>query len=110
MINVSSRKEGSAAVIQISGRIDAVTAPDFERACLEVVHAGEKIVVLDLGGVLYISSAGLRSLLIIGRELQASGGVLRLANVSSLISKIFELSNFHTLFPFFDSVEKATAN
>jgi hypothetical protein len=43
--------------------------------------------------------------LVIGRKLQAGGGVLRLANVSSLVSQIFELSNFYALIPRFDSVE-----
>lgn len=107
MISVSSRREGSATVMQVNGRIDAVTAPGFEQACLEAVGGGEKLVVVDFGGVQFLSSAGLRSLLLIGKQLRESGGVLRLANVPSDISRVFELSNFYSLFPRFDSVEKA---
>jgi anti-anti-sigma factor len=109
MLNISSRIEGAAMVVQVSGRIDADTAPGFEYACLQLVRGGEKVVVLDLGGVQYISSAGLRSLLVIGKEQQERGGVLRLANLSATVSRVFEQSNFASLFPCFDSVEKAVA-
>ena len=107
MISISSRREGPATVMQVGGRIDAVTAPSFEHACLEVVRGGEKLVVLDFGGVQFLSSAGLRSLLLIGKELREKGGVLRLANVPGVVGRVFELSNFYSLFPCYDSVEKA---
>ena len=107
MISISSRRAGSAAVVQVSGRIDVETAPDFEHACVEVVRGAEKVVVLDLGGVQYISSTGLRSLLVIGKELQERGGVLRLANLTPTVGQLFEQSRFCSLFPCFNSVEKA---
>ena len=93
--------------MQVSGRIDVETAPDFEHACVEVVRGAEKVVVLDMGGVQYISSTGLRSLLVIGKELQERGGVLRLANLNDVVGQLFEQSRFNSLFPCFDSVEKA---
>ena len=107
MLNISSRREGSATVVQVSGRIDADTAPGFEYACLQLVRGGEKIVVLDFGGVQYISSTGLRSVLVIGKEQQERGGVLRLANLNDVVGQLFEQSRFNSLFPCFDSVEKA---
>ena len=109
MISISSRREGSATVVQASGRIDVETAPGFEHACMEVVRGAEKVVVLDMGGVQYISSTGLRSLLVIGKELQGRGGVLRLANLTPTVGQLFEQSRFYSLFPCFDSVEKAVA-
>jgi anti-anti-sigma factor len=93
--------------VQVSGRIDAVTALDFQQDCAQVVRGAEKLVVLDLGGVQYISSSGLRSLLVIGKELQERGGVLRLANLTPTVSQLFEQSRFYSLFQCFDSVEKA---
>ena len=108
MVSISSRSEGPETVIRVHGRIDAVTAPDFKQACLEAVHGGQKIVVVDFGGVQFLSSAGLRSLLLVGKELREREGVLRLANIPSDINRVFELSNFYSLFPRFDSVEKAT--
>jgi anti-anti-sigma factor len=107
MLNISSRSEGTATVVQVSGRIDADTAPGFEYACLQLVRGGEKVVVLDLGGVQYISSTGLRSVLVIGKDQQERGGALRLANLTATVSRVFQQSGFDSLFPCFDSVEKA---
>ncbi len=107
MISISSRREGSATVMQVKGRIDAVTAPGFERACLEVMRGSEKLMVIDFGEVLFLSSAGLRSLLVVSKKLWERGGVLRLANIPRGIGQVFELSNFYSLLPHFDSVEKA---
>jgi anti-sigma B factor antagonist len=95
--------------VQVSGRIDAESAPGFQQACAQVVRGAEKVVVLDLGSVQYISSSGLRGLLVIGKELQERGVVLRLANLTPTVSQLFEQSRFYSLFPCFDSVEKAVA-
>lgn len=107
MVNISSRKEGSATIVQVSGRLDADAAPGFELSCVQLVRSAEKVIVLDLGGVLYISSSGLRSLLVIGKYQQQRGGVLRVANLTPTVAQLFEQSNFQSLFPSFDSVEKA---
>ena len=42
MIRLSSSRRGPALIVQVSGRIDAVTAPDFEKACLEAIRSGER--------------------------------------------------------------------
>ena len=107
MINVSSRREGSATIMQAKGRIDAVTASGFEQACLEAIRDGEKLMIVDFGEVEFLSSAGLRSLLVVGKELREKGGVLRLANIPRDIGRVFELSNFYSIFPYFDSVDTA---
>jgi len=107
MVNISPRREGSATIVQVSGRIDAEAAPGFEFSCVQQVHGWEKLVVLDLGGVSYISSGGLRSLLVIGKYQQQRGGVLRLANLAPTVVQIFEQSRFDSLFQCFNSVEKA---
>jgi anti-sigma B factor antagonist len=109
MISILSRKEGSATVVQVTGRIDVETAPGFQNACAEVARSAEKVVVLDMSGVQYISSTGLRSLLVVGKQLQEKGGVLRLANLTPTVAQLFEQSRFYSLFACFDSVEKAIA-
>jgi anti-sigma B factor antagonist len=93
--------------VQVSGRIDAEAAPGFELTCVQLVRAAEKLMILDLGGVSYMSSGGLGALLVIGKYQQQRGGVLRLANVTSAVAKLFELSKFGSAFQCFDSVEKA---
>jgi anti-anti-sigma factor len=109
MVNISSRGEGSATVVEATGRIDAEAAPGFELTCVQLVRNAEKLIVLDLRGVQYMSSSGLRSLLVIGKYQQERGGVLRLANLTPTVAQLFEQSRFDSLFQCFDSVEKAVA-
>ena len=94
-------------VMATVGSIDATTTSDFENAGLELVRAGTNPLVLDFSGVQYISSAGLRSVLMLGKTLQDKGGALRLANLGGMVAQVFELSGFSTLFPTFDSVASA---
>ncbi len=109
MSRISSTQHGDAVVIHVSGRLDALTAPEFQRDCLELFRLGGRVVVLDLGELQYISSAGIRTLLILGTALEQRGGTLRPAHVSGAVRQVFELSGFCKLFPCFDSVQEATA-
>jgi len=103
----TGHKTGTTMVINVTGRMDGVTAKDFEKACGACIDQGETRLVLDLSGVEYISSAGLRSFLIIGKRIKAAGGALVLAGLQEMVREVFEISGFATLFPIFPSLEKA---
>jgi anti-anti-sigma factor len=107
MISITSSRQGDIAVVHISGRIDGVTASEFETACQAAITAEVKFLVLDLGEVQYVSSMGLRSFVVIGKGLQERGGALRLARVTGPVAKVLKISGFHSLFSSFDSVESA---
>ncbi len=96
-----------AAVLRMGGRLDAITAPELEHTYRQCVDAGTRRVVLDFQGVEYISSAGLRAVLLVGRLVQAAGGTLALASLHDSVKAVLELSGFYTLFPVYDSVETA---
>jgi len=100
-------KSGSAMVIRVSGRLDAVTAQDFEKQCTDILSGGENNLVVDLSGVEYISSAGLRSFLVVGKKLKAANGTLSLSGLQGMVKEVFEMSGFATLFPEYPSVEEA---
>jgi anti-anti-sigma factor len=103
---VTEIKEGVVVMAPV-GRIDATTTSDFEKASLEMVRAGTNILVLDFSNLQYISSAGLRSVLLLGKTLQDRGGALRLANIGGMVAQAFELSGFTTLFSTYDSLASA---
>ncbi|MFQ9868983.1 MAG: STAS domain-containing protein [Bilophila wadsworthia] len=62
-MQVVTSEQGCVGIIALTGRIDATTASSFETSCRELLDSGAKKVVVDLGGVEYISSAGLRVIL-----------------------------------------------
>jgi len=105
----TSHKADTAVVIKVTGRIDSVTARDFENACGAWIDKRETRLVIDLSALEYTSSAGLRSFLVVGKRIKAAGGTLALAGLQGMVKEVFDMSGFATLFPVHDSLEKAFA-
>lgn len=94
-------------VVTVKGRLDTLTAPEFEKRISEWMREGKTDFIADFSGLEYISSAGLRSLLVLGKKLKAQQGTLALCSLTPVVAKVFAISNFTALFPQYDSVEKA---
>ena len=103
----TSHKENNTVVLKASGRLDAVTAPEFDKSYGTWISQGETRMVIDLSGLEYISSAGLRCFLVLGKRLKAGGGLLTLTGLSGVVREVFDISGFSNLFPVFPSLEKA---
>lgn len=97
-MEIGITKTEQTTTITPSGRLDATNAAEFEQRCAEAIGAGAVDVTLDLRSLDYISSAGLRAVLTIGKRLQANGGQLALANLDGMVKQIFEFSGFLSLF------------
>ncbi|MBI5589873.1 MAG: STAS domain-containing protein [Deltaproteobacteria bacterium] len=104
---IKSGKENNALIVKISGRMDAVTAPEFEKALGAWIDESEKYFVVDLSSLEYISSAGLRSILIIAKKLKALNGKIVLAAMEESVNEVFEISGFNSIIPINDSVQAA---
>lgn len=85
---------GNKATVEIEGRIDASNAPEYEKALL-ALPAEVKALDIDLSDVEYISSAGLRMLLVIQKAYDKIGGSLRLTGVADEVLEIFEVTGFN---------------
>ena len=108
-LEFQSRKEQDAVVVALGGRLDAVTAPDFEKRMRELIVGGAGALVVDFERLDYISSAGLRALLVIAKRLKAKGGGLRFANVGGGVRAVFDMAGFGSMFQLDDSVAAALA-
>lgn len=100
-------KEEGRFIITVTGRMDAVTAPEFENRMLDWIDAGETQLIVDLGGLEYISSAGLRSILTIAKNLKTKQGKLVLCALRDTVKEVFEISGFSTIIPVCESVDAA---
>lgn len=89
---------GEIRVLAPQGRIDSNTSSTLETAALDVVNNGTTRLVVDLSDVDYISSAGLRVILLAGKKAKAAGGALVLAGLQPTIRDVFEISGFLRLF------------
>ena len=87
------RQEG-ALVAKPEGRIDGINASDFEKALREAIDEEGGSLVVDLAGLTYISSAGLRAILLIAKLLAQRNAKFGLCSLSDPIREVFEISGF----------------
>ncbi len=106
-MEVTSQTLRGVAVIKVEGRVDSATAPEFEAAADAVVGASSAPAVLDLGGVHYISSAGLRVLLKLNKRMRAQSREFALAAMRPDVDDILVLTGFDKLFERFGTVDEA---
>lgn len=91
-MNVEKVCNGNEMTLCVNGRLDTTTAPSLETAVMEVV-AGCESLVLDLAGLEYISSAGLRVILKTQKIMMSKGG-MKVQHVNETIMEIFEITGF----------------
>ena len=98
-------------LVKVKGRVDSSTAPQFNKALQNITDQGHFKLVLDLGEVDFISSAGLRVLINTQKTCKRyNRGEAVLANVPANIFAALDLSGFTTLFQLFDDVTGAVGN
>ncbi len=85
--------EGTALTLEVSGRLDAVTAPEFEKTVQSSVEGIQKLIV-DLKELSYIASAGLRSLMVAQKRMNHVNGEMVIRNVQPQVTEIFEMTGF----------------
>ena len=95
MLKIDKTIENGKAVIAPEGRLDTVTSPDMENAIKETIP-GISELTLDLANLEYISSAGLRVLLIMYKALPSGG--FKMLNVKPAVQEILETSGFASIF------------
>ena len=86
------KKNAEATVIEIVGRLDTMTAPALEKAINQDIGDAKNL-VLDLTGVQYISSAGLRVLLGAQKKMQKIGS-MKVTNVCEAVMEVLEMTGF----------------
>jgi len=102
-----SEAGGEVAVVAPRGRIDTNTSGELERTLFGHLGAGETRMLVDLSGVEYISSAGLRVLLKAEKAVRQKGGRLVLCSLGQPVREVFDLSGLSSVFAIEDTRERA---
>jgi anti-sigma B factor antagonist len=97
-------------VVSVKGRVDLTSAGDLETALKKLLDEGKSNLVLDLSGVEFLSSSGLRVLVTTLKAVRKSGGDLRLAQSSQRASDAIELAGLDVLFKTYGDREAAVAS
>ena len=97
-MTIEVKRMGADAVIEISGRLDTTTAPVLDKTIGEDISENTNL-TLDLKGLEYISSAGLRVLLSAQKRIQKCGS-MKLRNASEEVMDVFEMTGFADILEF----------
>ncbi|MEE9554443.1 MAG: STAS domain-containing protein [candidate division Zixibacteria bacterium] len=103
----SSGDSGSVSVVRVDGVIDTMTATELEKVMNSLLERNKYKIIVDLGGVDYISSAGWGIFISNIREIRQHSGDIKLARMIPNVYEIFELLEFDSILRAFDSLEKA---
>lgn len=83
--------------VTLSGRLDTITAPEFQAQVLPLVE-GASSCIIDCSGLSYLSSAGLRTFLLVHKRLMSSGARLALDGVAPAVREVLDLTGFSGIF------------
>ncbi len=97
-MRIEEERTERALVIAPVGRLDSVSSGELERRVVERIDGGARRLVVDLAGVEYISSAGLRVLLMAAKKLKDPPARLVLCGLGSAVRSVLELAGFLPLF------------
>ena len=93
-ISIEIEIQDNFSIVSVSGRIDAATSDNLEDTLVDLIDQGQRNIILDIENTTYISSAGLRILVVITKQLYDSGHFC-LCNANDHVNEIIEMAGFN---------------
>lgn len=106
-MEISERKVGDVCVVELNGRLDSGTSDSLAQRLHHLIDGGERRLVIDGEKLDYISSTGLRVLLVAAKRLKAADGKIVLSSLKPHILEVFEIAGFKSIFPIYGSAGQA---
>jgi anti-anti-sigma factor len=93
--------------VLVEGKINSLMAPEFEKALDEAIQGEPKHLIVNLKDVDYLSSAGLRSILLIAKRLDKMGRKLAFVGARELVAEVIRLTGVDSIFPLCATTQEA---
>ena len=106
-MDIFESKKGEWLILELKGRMDAITAPLVREKIVFVIDQGEKMLLLDCLELDYVSSAGLRVLFEAAYKIQDQNGKIGCYGVNANVRNIFNLSDMASEIHIFNAQEEA---
>ena len=106
-MNISESKQGNVTILQPQGKLDSMSSPELDKRLTGLIESGTRQITVNLEGLDYISSAGLRVFLSAAKRLKQAQGKLALANPSAQVQQIFDIAGFASILPIFKTLNEA---
>lgn len=96
-MQITVKTSGNVKVLKFEGKLDTQTSAEALAQLTQLMDGGEKKILLNFEKLDYISSAGLRILLVTAKQLKTAGGELRICCLNDVVREVFEISGFTTI-------------
>ena len=106
-MDLTVERQGTTLIVEAEGRIDGVNASDFEASLSHTIQDDDQSVIVDLAALAYISSAGLRAVLLTAKSLSKRKAKFALCTPTKSIREVFEISGFDKIIDIHDTREEA---
>ena len=109
-MKLNPRRYANAVVLSVAGRLDQDTCDAFRADLMVHVESAARdggSIILDLAGLEYVSSAGLRCFMLASRQAKALHSRIVVAQLQPMVAEIFEISHFNLVFQVFPTVREA---
>jgi anti-sigma B factor antagonist len=107
MLSVTSSQHDGAVVVSLTGELDMTTVGPASTALTQALHTDTTLLILDLTGLSFFSSAGLNLLLQLHQDAQHHGREIRLAGNHRVVTRPLELTGLADLFPLYPTLSQA---
>lgn len=109
-MDITERRTAEIITLSVSGKLDTTSAKKFEEKVLSRIDSGDRRLVIDLAQLDYISSAGLRVLIVAGKRLSGANGKIVLCSLKDPVREVFDIAGFSSIFSVYGSHDEAVKN
>lgn len=106
IVEITDEKKGEVLIIRMRGRLDALSSPTAEKRVFDSINNGQNKLLMDFGGIEYLSSAGMRMLLSTTKRLKSLSGKLVVCSIPSNVMDVLKMSGFDHVIDFAKSEQE----
>lgn len=106
-MKINELKNDNVVILELEGRLDSSSLSEIESRLPGLIASGEQNILLDFSRLDYINSAGLRVLILAGKQLKKTGGSIVLCSMQEYIKEVFDISGFSNFFKILGSQSEA---
>ncbi len=107
MLSIRLEGKGEGKTLFLSGKLDSTTASQLESEGIGLISKGCAVMILELSGLDYLSSSGLRAILTIAKKTMPSGGRVAVCGAKGLVKNALDISGFAAFLPVKESLDEA---
>ena len=106
-MTINIEEKNGVSVASLQGRLDVITSAELDKAVAALLDGGAKKILFDLRELEYISSAGLRSMLLAAKKMKAAEGKVALSSLNANVAEVFKISGLASFFDIYTAKDEA---